>query len=96
MKGSRGWPREDRGRKPATSYEAEAAEIENLFRTKLAGLRRRLRPSEIPAAVRALREEKAAALRAMRERRAAERFSERELRRRGRTPPQKPQRPSPG
>jgi hypothetical protein len=47
---------------------------------KLAGLRRRLRPWEIPAAVRALQEEKEAALRALRERRAG-------LRRQMRPPP---------
>lgn len=65
------------------SYAAEADEIERVFRRRLAGLRRRLRPWEIPAAVRALRTEKQLELRAARERRAVERRSYQ-----GRAPPQ--------
>lgn len=57
----------------AGSYEAAAAEIAAMFRMKLAGLRRRLRPWEMPAAARALRDEKQAALRALRDRRNTER-----------------------
>lgn len=52
------------------SNDAEAAEIETLFRMKLSGLRRRLRPSDIPAAVRALRAERNATLKAIYDRRA--------------------------
>lgn len=88
MKGSWAGQPESRGSPEPVSYEAEAAEIEKLFRMKLDGLRRRLRPSQIPAAVRALRDEKQAALRALQERRAAKRRSERELRRRMRPMPQ--------
>ena len=88
IEGSRGRHRENRGSTPAAvSYEAEAAEIAALFRMKLAGLRRRLRPWEIPAAARALREDKQASLRALRERRAAEQSGKKELQRRSRAPP---------
>lgn len=87
MRGSPGSRRGSRGNLLAVSYEAEAAEINQSFRAKLAALRRRLRPCEMQAAVRALREEKSAALKAMRERRAAERFGERELQRRMRAQP---------
>jgi hypothetical protein len=74
------------------SYEAEAAAISGLFRMKLAGLRRRLRPSEIPAAVRALQDEKRAALRAVKERREIARFGERQAQKQARAPPEaKPQ-----
>lgn len=73
---------EDRGSPEPVSYEAEAAEIAKLFCMKLAGLRRNLKPWQIPAAIRALREEKQAALRAVRERRAAVRHGDRERRRR--------------
>jgi hypothetical protein len=78
IKGSHGGPRENQGTTLATvSYEAEAAEISAIFQQKLAGLRRRLRPWEIAAAVRALQEEKQAALRALSERRSAAKQSER-------------------
>jgi hypothetical protein len=87
MRGSRGGHRESRGSSPATSYEAEAAEIDSLFQTKLAGLRRRLKPSEIPVAVRALREEKQVALKALRDRHARKRPGIREaIRNRGHLP----------
>ena len=52
-----------------------------MFRLKLAGLRRRLSPWEIPAAMRALREERTIRLKAMRERREVERFADRIARR---------------
>jgi hypothetical protein len=86
--GSQAGQPESRGSPEPVSYEAEAEEVAKIFRIKLDGLRRRLRPSEIPAAVRALREEKQAALRALRDRRASERHSEKELRRQMRPPPQ--------
>ena len=60
------------------SYEAEAAEINALFAAKLAGLRRRLRPWEIPAAVKAITEELQAAFLALRERQKMEKTTGRE------------------
>jgi len=87
-KGSQGGQPESRGSPEPASYETEAAEIAKIFQMKLDGLRRRLRPSEIPAAARALRDEKQATLRALRERRAAKRHSERAYRRQMRTQPQ--------
>jgi hypothetical protein len=89
VKGSRGGPRENQGKTLATvSYEAEVAEISATFQRKLAGLRRRLPSWEIPAAVRALKEEKQAALKALSDRRSADQHSKRENRRRLRfTPP---------
>jgi hypothetical protein len=71
----------------ADGFGAEAGAIAALFRTKLAGLRRRLRPSEIPVAVRVLQEEKQAALKALRERRQTARAGERLKRRQARAPP---------
>jgi hypothetical protein len=56
---------------------------------RMKGLRHRLRPYEIPAAVRALMEEKQAALRALRERRALIQFGARQARRSARAPPAK-------
>jgi hypothetical protein len=77
MKGTPAGPREYLGRRFATvSYDTEADDIAALFQAKLAGLRRRLPKREIPAAVRALREQKDMALHALRERRAAEQASE--------------------
>jgi hypothetical protein len=70
------------------SYEAEAAAINAVFRMKLIGLRRRFRPWEIPAVMRAIRDEKQAAMQAMRERRQAAGFAERQRRRQARAPPQ--------
>jgi hypothetical protein len=88
VKGSRGRPRGNQGKTLATvSYEAEVAEISATFQRKLAGLRRRLPSWEIPAAVRALKEEKQAALKALRDRRAAEQHGKRENQRRLRPPP---------
>jgi hypothetical protein len=82
VEGSCGWHREDRGSGPAsTSYGALADEIAATFATRLAGLRQQLRSWEMPAAVRALQDEKHAALRALRERLATARHSEREGRR---------------
>jgi hypothetical protein len=51
--------------------EAGAAGIAELFAARLAALRRRLSPRDMPAAARALREEKAVAMRALRVRRKA-------------------------
>lgn len=87
IEGSQAGQPENRGSPEPVSYEAEAAEIAKVFQMKLDGLRRRLKPSEIPAAARALRDEKQAALRALKERRAAKRYSEKELRRRLRPAP---------
>jgi hypothetical protein len=67
------------------SYAAEAEAINATFAAKLAGLRRRLPKWEIPAAVRALQEERQASLRAVQERRHVERISSREITRRERT-----------
>jgi hypothetical protein len=80
IEGSQAGQPESRGSPEPVSYEAEAEEIAKVFRMKLDGLRRRLKPSEIPAAVRVLREEKQAALRALRECRDAKRYSDREVR----------------
>lgn len=78
VEGSRGGQRENPGSEFAgVSYEAEAEEIAARFSIKLAGLRRRLRPWEIPAAVRALREQKQMALVGLRERRAIARLGDR-------------------
>jgi hypothetical protein len=58
-----------------------------IFRSKVDGLRRRLRPQDIPAAMRALLEEKQMALRAVRARRETARYAARYLRRLARAPP---------
>jgi hypothetical protein len=57
---------------------------------RLAGLRHRLRPHEIPAAVRAIMDEKHAALRILRERHDAARQSERIARRTAAASPRPP------
>ena len=85
---------ENRGSPEPGSYEAEAAEIESVFKRKLAGLRRRVRPWEMAAAVRALREEKQATLAALKERRAWDRHSKKPTRP-GARAHSKPQRPKP-
>lgn len=61
------------------SYEAEADAINAVFAAKLAGLRRRLRPWEIPAAAKAIGDERQAALRALGDRKQVEQFAEREF-----------------
>jgi hypothetical protein len=64
------------------SYQAEADEISKMFALRLAALRRRLRPWEIPAAALALRMQRKAAIVALRERRKLTRHSLRLARRR--------------
>ncbi len=87
MRGGPAGQQDHRGSSLAgVSYDAAAGEIAAVFQAKLAGLRRRLPKREIPAAVRALREQKNMALYALRERRAAERFSD-ELDKRRLRPP---------
>lgn len=67
------------------SYAAEAEAINALFTEKLEGLRRRLPKWEIPAAVRALKDERQARLQGISDRRHAESITEREITRRERT-----------
>ncbi len=62
------------GEDAGASYEAEAAAITALLAAKFAGLRRRLPKWEIPAAVRALRDEKEGAMSALRARRLISRL----------------------
>jgi hypothetical protein len=71
----------------AGSYGAEADAINAEFALRLDGLRRRLRPSEIPAAMRQIKADRAEALRALKSRKQAERFAAREITRRQRAPP---------
>ena len=75
------------GEDAGTSYDAAAAAIAARFRMQLASLRRRMRSSEMPAAVRALHDEKETALRSLRERRDIDRFAARMARRLARAPP---------
>jgi hypothetical protein len=51
------------------AFAAEAEAIAGVFAAKMAGLRRRVPPWEIPAAMRALRDERQAAFKSLRERR---------------------------
>lgn len=67
------------------SYEAEADAINAVFAAKLAGLRRRLRSWEIPAAAKAIGDERQAALRALGERRQVEQLAEPEAARHAKT-----------
>jgi hypothetical protein len=71
----------------AVTYEAAAADITALFRMRVKGLRHRVLPYEIPAAIRALMDEKKAALHALREHRALVQFGERQAQRMARAPP---------
>jgi hypothetical protein len=64
------------------SYGAEADAINAAFSAKLDSLRRRLRPSEIPAAMRQIKADRAEALRALKDRKQSERFAAREITRR--------------
>ena len=66
----------------AEGYDAEAIGIMDAYARRITGLRERFRAWEIPAVMRAAREEKVAALRGLRERRAARSFDVREARRR--------------
>jgi hypothetical protein len=50
------------------AFAAEAEAIAGVFAAKMAGLRRRVPPWEIPAAMRALRDERQAAFKSLRER----------------------------
>ena len=60
------------------SHGAEAIGIVEAYARRITGLRERFRAWEIPAVMRAAREEKVAALRGLRERRAARSFEFRE------------------
>ena len=64
------------------SYGAEADAISAEFARKLDGLRRRLPKWEIPAAIRALKNDRAVALQALRDKKQGERFAAREITRR--------------
>ncbi len=64
------------------SYGAEADAISAEFARKLDGLRRRLAKWEIPAAIRALKNDRAVALQALRDKKQGERFAAREITRR--------------
>jgi len=66
----------------AGSYGAEADAISAEFTRKLDGLRRRLPKWEIPAAIRALKNDRAVALQALRDKKQGERFAAREITRR--------------
>jgi hypothetical protein len=68
----------------AGSYGVEADSINAAFSAKLDSLRRRLRPSEIPAAMRQIKADRAEALRALKDRKQGERFAAREITRRDR------------
>lgn len=59
------------------STDAEASAISAEFAAKIAGFRRRLRAWEIPAAIRAAREDRDIALKGVRDRRQSERFAAR-------------------
>ena len=61
----------------AVSYDAEASAISAEFAAKIEGFRRRLRPWEIPAAIRAAREVRDGALKGVRDRRQGERIAAR-------------------
>jgi hypothetical protein len=71
----------------AGSYGAEVDAINAEFSAKLDSLRRRLRLSEIPAAMRQIKADRAEALRALKDRKQGERFAAREITRRQRAPP---------
>jgi hypothetical protein len=61
----------------AVSCDAEAAAISAEFAAKIEGFRRRLRPWEISAAIRAAREDRDVALKGVRDRQQGERFAAR-------------------